>query len=104
MHFYEIITVFIVGTPFMASGDSSPCIEMDRGSKPIETSQGDESPDAINGVPTVLWRDEFVKLHQRVPTPKKTGLSSLSEMDWAQGRPLRETFGRASFWGLLRLS
>jgi len=55
MQFYKIIALFIVGTGFIASGDSSPCIGMHTGGKEVETPQGDESPDAINPVPTVAW-------------------------------------------------
>jgi hypothetical protein len=41
-----------VGTAFMPSGDSSPCIKMNSGNKRVETVHGDESLDGINAVPT----------------------------------------------------
>ncbi len=53
MRFNKLIAVFLVGTEFIPSGDSSPCIEMDTGGKGVEIPQGDESPDGINSVPTV---------------------------------------------------
>jgi len=40
-------TPFFVGTRFIASGDSSPCIRMNPGSKRGERVHGDESLDGI---------------------------------------------------------
>jgi hypothetical protein len=46
----------------MPSGDSSPCIRMNSGYKRGERVHGDESPDAINRVPTpVAWSGEWVQ-------------------------------------------
>jgi hypothetical protein len=39
--------MFPVGTPFTASGDSSPCTSMKLGNKGDEGVHGDKSPDAI---------------------------------------------------------
>ena len=54
MEFNKISVVFSVGTAFMPSGDSSPCTSMKTGITCIDTVHGDESPDAINRVPTLL--------------------------------------------------
>ena len=54
-----------VGTAFMPSGDSSPCIRMRTGRTCVEIVHGDESPDAINRVPTVagdVYWDEVVDI------------------------------------------
>jgi len=50
----------LVGTRFIASGDSSPCITMNSGSKRAETVHGDESPDAINRVPTNIFSNRLL--------------------------------------------
>ncbi len=38
----------------MPSGDSSPYTGMDVGRERVKRRQGDESPDGINAVPTVM--------------------------------------------------
>ncbi len=46
----------------MASGDLSPCTRMYAGPKRVEAVYGDESPDAINQVPTlVAWLGEGIR-------------------------------------------
>ncbi len=50
----------LVGTACMPSGNSSPCITMNSGSKRAEAVHGDESPDAINRVPTNMLRNRFL--------------------------------------------
>jgi hypothetical protein len=52
MEFNKISAVFSVGTAFMPSSDSSQHIKMNPGSKRVQIIHGDESPDAINRVPT----------------------------------------------------
>src|SRR6266487_2540340 len=53
--------LFSVGAPFMASGDSLPCGGSTRLLPLFTSMQGDESPDAINGVPTAIQSFLFVK-------------------------------------------
>ena len=55
MEFNKISAVFSVGTAFMRSGDSSPCIRMRTGRKCVETVHCDESPDAIMLFNKLTW-------------------------------------------------
>jgi hypothetical protein len=48
----DAIMAFTVGTAFMPSSDASQHITMNPGGRHVEAVHGDESPDAINRVPT----------------------------------------------------
>src|SRR6266487_3777721 len=66
MRFNKLIAVFLVGTEFIPSGDSSPC-GISTPLPPVSISmQGDESPDGINSVPT-----------------RKTAINWLNRISWS---------------------
>jgi len=66
MEFYEIIASDPVGTGFIPSGDSSPGGISTTLPPGFISMHGDESPDAINGVPTMKNAILYVKVLHRV--------------------------------------
>src|SRR5450755_226216 len=56
----DAIMAFTVGTAFMPSSDSSQHITMNPGGRRVEAVHGDESPDAINRVPTRMRRGRII--------------------------------------------
>ena len=58
----DAIMAFTVGTAFMPSSDSSQHITMNPGGRHVEAVHGDESPDAINRVPTRMWIGQWGRM------------------------------------------
>ncbi len=72
MHINRINAFFSVGTRFIASGDSSPWLEMNPGHPRVDRVHGDKSPDGIHAVPTekiaFIVVKRYYHLHDALPS------------------------------------